>query len=453
MSPNTRKRKSLISRRITDTVTEQGLSMEDQVEVLTLTMKQLGIYDQFNFQRKPTKAGRRLTPFDTRKCVWDFWHENSVPSTNTTSLAKLRHTDKSHVQTGLEFMSSVSIVRQRNRLFYQSICKTVQNTYKELYIKYLNSNEEHRVSWGTFLALKPFYIKPNTLKEIEMCCCKLHLHARWAINALIQNCKLQKIDLGNISDYQSFFSFLNSDCPEDEHAYIAWECFSFVNKKKLLCDDIMKKWQELKLTMETSNPNITVPMMMFQKELYKTRKGVEKERLKAIKKSVDLSFISDFIEKLLFKIVYHRNILKHYRNTIQSVKTDINAIYLDVDFAENLTVPVKFEPQSLHWSKEQVTVHSGILKYNGHKSYHPYFSDTRVHDQVFVRLTVDEMISEVPNLNSYEAVIVESDNCSSQYKSARHFSDMQDLSNRLDKKVIRIYGIAGHGKGEVCNDC
>lgn len=55
----------MIARKITDTVTEQGLNVEDQVEVLTLTMKQLGIYDQFQFQRKPTKAGRRLTSFDT----------------------------------------------------------------------------------------------------------------------------------------------------------------------------------------------------------------------------------------------------------------------------------------------------------------------------------------------------------------------------------------------------
>ena len=59
------------------------------------------------------------------------------------------------------------------------------------------------------------------------------------------------------------------------------------------------------------------------------------------------------------------------------------------------------------------------------------------------------MISEISNINSYNAIIIESDNCSGQYKSAQHFLDMQVLSNRLNKPIIRIYGIAGHGKGEV----
>lgn len=55
-----------------------------------------------------------------------------------------------------------------------------------------------------------------------------------------------------------------------------------------------------------------------------------------------------------------------------------NVIYIVIDFSENLT-------ESLHWAKEQVSVHSGILKCNGEKSYHPYFSDSRTHDQAFVK--------------------------------------------------------------------
>ena len=47
----------------------------------------------------------------------------------------------------------------------------VQVTYVELYVKYIQNHEEqHHVSWDTFLSLRPFYIKPNTLREIEMCC-------------------------------------------------------------------------------------------------------------------------------------------------------------------------------------------------------------------------------------------------------------------------------------------
>ena len=46
-------------------------------------------------------------------------------------------------------------------------------------------------------------------------------------------------------------------------------------------------------------------------------------------------------------------------------------------------------------------------------------------------------------------LLIESNNCSAQYKSSQHFNDLQNLSNHLQKTVIRIFGIAGHGKGEV----
>ena len=451
MSPNTRKRKSLIASKVTKQIQEYGLSKVDQVEVLTPSLKQLGIYDQIRFVRKPSKAGRSLTPFETRQAVWDYWHLNSQESTNTTNLAKLRHSDKSHIQSGLDFVPTVSVIRQRNRLFYQGIIKTVQLTYKELYVKYIQTHDEqNHVSWGTFLALRPFYIKPNTMKEIEMCCCKLHLHARWSIKAFIDCCKLQKFDIGEITSYETFFEHLISDCPRDEHTYVSWECSP---DRETLCENIKTKWKDLKDLEEKSNPNATVPLMYFEKQLYITKKGKQSERLKALKKHVDLKFLITFIDKLLPKIVYHRNMLQHYRKTNQLFTESLNAVYIDVDFSENLTVPVKYEPQSLHWAHEQVTVHSGLLKVNGSKSYHPYFSDTKVHDHVFVKLAIDEIVSEVPNITVYDAIVIESDNCRAQYKWAKHFNDLQSLANKLGKTVIRIYGIAGHGKGEVCGLC
>lgn len=46
-------------------------------------------------------------------------------------------------------------------------------------------------------------------------------------------------------------------------------------------------------------------------------------------------------------------------------------------------------------------------------------------------------------------IIIESDNCSAQYKSTQHFFHLQSLADEQSKIVIRLYGIAGHGKGEV----
>ena len=53
------------------------------------------------------------------------------------------------------------------------------------------------------------------------------------------------------------------------------------------------------------------------------------------------------------------------------------------------------------------------------------------------------------DLQSNSVILMESDNCSAQYKSVSHFHVLQILSDVYEMSIIRIYGIAGHGKGEV----
>ena len=65
---------------------------------------------------------------------------------------------------------------------------------------------------------------------------------------------------------------------------------------------------------------------------------------------------------------------------------------LDIDFSENLKVPIKSEPQSLHSSHEQVTVHSGIIKVDGEKTYNPTLSEDKKRNQAFVRTAVSTMV-------------------------------------------------------------
>lgn len=68
---------------------------------------------------------------------------------------------------------------------------------------------------------------------------------------------------------------------------------------------------------------------------------------------------------------------------------------MDIDFSENLTIGIKYEPQSCHWSKMQVSVISGIVKFKSEKTYHPYVSDSRVHDQVFSKQALKEMMTSL----------------------------------------------------------
>ena len=143
-----------------------------------------------------------------------------LPSINNyIQTASIRVTDKSKIQGGLEFADTMVIVMKRKHQFYQSHWFITNHTYKELFMNYLNENKDSPVSLGTFLALKPFYVRPPSDKDKEMCCCKKHLHARWSVAVLLKLCEKQEIEVP-FSDYESFFKHLHADCPTDPLTYI-----------------------------------------------------------------------------------------------------------------------------------------------------------------------------------------------------------------------------------------
>ena len=70
----------------------------------------------------------------------------------------------------------------------------------------------------------------------------------------------------------------------------------------------------------------------------------------------------------------------------------------------------------MHWSHEQITVHSAIIKHKGGKQYHPYLSNDCKHDQHFVHTVLDTMLDSF-DFEASEYLIIESDNCAAQCKS------------------------------------
>ena len=104
-----------------------------------------------------------------------------------------------------------------------------------------------------------------------------------------------------------------------------------------------------------------------------------------LQKKVFFPWYCFLCDSILPSIINHRNHLRHYRNAIHSFKDNFNVLYLDIDYSENLSIPVKFEPQSMHWHIDTITVHSGTVKLHGEKWYHPHLSNDKHHDQTFVK--------------------------------------------------------------------
>ena len=448
MTPNTRKRKSRLSRQVTEYIRDLGLPREDEVDVLKLSLKQLGVYKMLQSERKPTKLGRAMTSLETRAKVWDFWHDSQIvsASTLTSRPAKMKVGDRPKIQSGLPFDKvPITIVQVRKRPYYEAPWLTLECPLKELYANYIKENPNHYVSYGTWFALRPFYIRQVTTKDIEMCCCKLHLHARYSVSSLIACCKKQEISLNDITDYDSFFKTVTSECGSNDTTYIDWKC---TQDKKNCCDHIKGKWSSLANSIiSKSDEKITVPFTQFVKKPHTTKKGKEILRLEPEGIDVNLNFLVDFISKLLPTIIHHRNQLKHFRSTIKECTDMFDCIEMHVDYSEKLTVTEKHQPQSLHWHEKKVIVHAGIVIESGEKSYHPYMSDDLLQDYVFVDIAINEMLSGCSVED--KVILIKSDNCSKDYKCAAHFDTMQRLADKYHTTVLRIYEVAGHGKGPV----
>lgn len=122
--------------------------------------------------------------------------------------------------------------------------------------------------------------------------------------------------------------------------------------------------------------------------------------------------------------------------------------FLVIDFAENLSLSIYKEPQSMYWVRKQISIHSGVGTDDGNaqKIYFGHISEDRTHDQSYILLSAEDAVSQLPA--HLLSLVLRSDNASN-FKCAEAFHDMQKFANKYDITLVRVYGIAGHGKSEV----
>ena len=213
----------MISRWFNNLHKRSQLNEIDGIEVITLSLWNIGLIDKLRFLKKPTKTGRKMKPLETRQAIWDYWHKKSTPSTITSRPAKIKLTGKPRIQVRLDFVDTVRIIQQKNVGFYENIWSITKETVKVLYHKFLNENPGIKILYGTFLALKPLYVRPVTTKGSGMCCCKKNLHARWVIKPMVENCEKQMIELGHTNGYYTFFEQVTEYGKKEEHTKITWD--------------------------------------------------------------------------------------------------------------------------------------------------------------------------------------------------------------------------------------
>jgi hypothetical protein len=214
----------------------------------------------------------------------------------------------------------LKIIQQRKKNFYIGQWKLTTKTYKELWIKYMKENPDYPVSWGSFTYLRSFYVQSANTKDIEVCCCKVHVEAQRSIDAFIKLCQEQTINIHDIQNYETFFEYLQTVCDTtDESSYVDWKC---TPDKNTTCEQIKKRWEELSQeAIRKSDPDVTVPLICFVKTKYTQKSGKESERLEQHMIHVNLKQAAeDFIDDQLAKIIHHRNLRKNYRMNINDIR-------------------------------------------------------------------------------------------------------------------------------------
>ena len=140
----------------------------------------------------------------------------------------------------------------------------------------------------------------------------------------------------------------------------------------------------------------------------------------------------------------HHSHIDNINNAFPIVKESFQGTYIELDFSENIAIKPKFEVQEAHFSGKQYTLHCSIVE-PGMSKYVYHLCDDTKHDPVFVNEVLEDIFTK-RNIKN-ETVIIKSDNAPTQYKNQYAFFLLQQIANKYNVTILRIYGAAGHGKG------
>ena len=194
-------------------------------------------------------------PPETVKKVYDLWVDNSITSTVGNNGRNMVNITRGLLEVyGCEInhedIKSETRISKRNQTLLSVNRRVATCTVRA--IKNKLESENCKVSVGTVLNLKPFFITYPTDKELALCLCKICLNTRLLLEPLV----VQGNKDGNLVTESVTGFFMDTiPCVKNENRFYKWTC---VTQKCKHCKNIKP------INLECSNSSECTKVSQFE---------------------------------------------------------------------------------------------------------------------------------------------------------------------------------------------
>ena len=216
----------------------------------------------------------------------------------------------------------------------------------------------YTVSLGLVLSLRLFFVTHPTEKELSLCLCKLCLNSKLLFEPILVQAKKVGDD---ISKSLTEFFMPSCSCPKAVNGFYQWKCVSLKCKE---CKDAKPQYlschEDDTLVKISQSKKVTSEYVNKRKE---TKKSNKTER---VEQQLSFRVILQKWNKIKKEYIIDKfqiyNDKAHWPSVLETA--NIYGEIYHMDFSENLTELVKYEPQSSHFNKSQYSLHC-TAKYTG----------------------------------------------------------------------------------------
>lgn len=326
-----------------------------------------------------------------------------------------------------------TITKQKKKMQKRLLSDSLRNLHQ----KFLTDNPRRRISYSLFCKIRPFWVVPPSLQDMETCLCKSHENLEFITTTM------QKMKLLEISNLEQLADSVA--CNPKSKVCMYGECAEckekIVEMPSILDGDTEVKffqWKTVKEPIPESQDKQRTSVITKKTEITSTKYQLQDDFQNRLLK----------FRRHIFNIRHQFSRCRDLRNSLQKSECIIH-----IDFSENYSGKYSREVQSVHFggSHKQITLHTGMLYVGGIDEGIAFctVSASRRHDPIAIWAYLDPLFAYLGKSHPEVQVIhFFSDGPTTQYRQKGNFF--------LFSKNIFSYGYlaaswnfweASHGKG------